>query len=969
MKQLAVALTLVAALISTQGSQPPVVFSETGSSAAERLINGGFESGLNGWSFPPWFTGVIGIEEKEVHGGAKALRFKGKGSWYYLQQDVPALPGDRVNLSGWINVPQRNGNVMLTVELVARHQNNGDLQTYVATTIANTTNGWLPLSGTAVMPARTAVVRVQIRVPKLNGSAYLDDLSVTVDPNGVASATPTAILSTLTPTATPTPTVAASPATPPATTTPSATATPSRTVRSPVPTPTEPTATPTVSPPMGSVLADTSWPTYGQNERRNNRSPYAGPQTQPTRKWTFSRTSDHWGTDYRGVDMGENGTLYLAAGMTGVYAIDSATGQMKWLFSPENTGHETWVEFPPTVSYDGKLYFTSENDYIYAMSADGKVLWKYRTYHLHTPVSISPDGSTVHFISEDGSIYALDRSTGSLKWKRRLGNGLYGTGRRIPVVYDPAGNLYFCWISTAWSLTPSGEKRWSLDVPSRGSYMAGPAVGDNGILHFVYSDTVYAVGMDGRLKWQYTMGKTAFDRTPAIGPVGTIYVGAEDGFIHALDPNGSLKWKEQYVTATGWGGGIKSNLLLDSKGTLYFLGKDQYVYAVSSATRQLLWKHPTGYEDNSYPGIQLCLDTSGTLYVPVDERVLIALYESGNTIPSPTATATTTPTPTRGTTPTPSATPLISTSGPTPTATPAIAASPTTTATPTLAPSRSILYGAWVGKTVNIAGDEAAFEDAVGKPRAIRHWYWSVAPLSTSAANFAAWSASTPEGAILMLSWAPSPMDSTLDAAAGGIHDDYIAEWARTLKAHGRELLLRMMWEDNGPWFWWYSGGQSDSEAKEKYKTVFRRVVKIFRREGADNVRFVWSPHVRGYIVAPAVLSYPGSEYVDWIGLDGYPLRGSAGDFYSNFKSDYDDLSTLAKPMMIAETGISLSDDIKRAAYVTNLLTYELPYRFPRFEAFVWFNEPPFGDLLDPAHPLTLEAFRRGIASSYYRGR
>ncbi len=180
-------------------------------------------------------------------------------------------------------------------------------------------------------------------------------------------------------------------------------------------------------------LADTPWPTYGQNAQHNGRSPFIGPQQMPAAKWSFKRTADHWGTDYRGAGIGQNGTVYLAAGMTGVYAINSTTGQMKWLYSPPPTGHETWVEFPPTVAADGTLYITSENDYLYALSADGEVLWSFLSYHLHTPVSISPDGTTIHFTSESGDIYAINRADGKLKWSYQLGPyPVYGSGRRIP---------------------------------------------------------------------------------------------------------------------------------------------------------------------------------------------------------------------------------------------------------------------------------------------------------------------------------------------------------------------------------------------------------------------------------------------------------------------------------------------------------------------------------------------------------
>jgi len=40
--------------------------------------------------------------------------------------------------------------------------------------------------------------------------------------------------------------------------------------------------------------------------------------------------------------------------------------------------------------------------------------------------------------------------------------------------------------------------------------------------------------------------------------------------------------------------------------------------------------------------------------------------------------------------------------------------------------------------------------------------------------------------------------------------------------------------------------------------------------QGATNVKWVWSPNVRYGAELPLANLYPGSAYVDWLGLDGY---------------------------------------------------------------------------------------------------
>jgi endoglucanase len=294
---------------------------------------------------------------------------------------------------------------------------------------------------------------------------------------------------------------------------------------------------------------------------------------------------------------------------------------------------------------------------------------------------------------------------------------------------------------------------------------------------------------------------------------------------------------------------------------------------------------------------------------------------------------------------------------------------PTPTFTPTPTPTGHVRFGAWVGSASNVAGDEAGFEQAAGKPRSVRHWYWSVDPLNGDAANFAAWSTTMAPGEILMLSWAPSATDSSLDNVNNGVHDAYVTAWAQALRDYHGEVWLRPMWEDNGTWFWWKSGFASDTTTKNKYKTAFQRIVTIFRNQGATNVKFVWSPYVRAPGWGPGLPSYPGDSYVDWIGLDGFPYRSGAGSFASVFGPDYTELGALGKPLMVAETSISVSADVDRASYLTDLLGSVLPTQFPNFTALIWFSEPDWGDLLDSSYPVTRAAFQQGIGSSYYIGR
>jgi len=166
---------------------------------SERLTNGGFEDGLEHWNRPSWFSNVVFVNDTQAHEGTRSICFQGKSSGPYIYQDALAAPGEKIQISGWVNVPQRNGSMSVVVELVARHQNGGDLKTIPIATIAGVTDGWVWIGGTAVMPERTVLVRVQVRTPILDGIAYLDGLSLQADkefdPTLATTVTPAAAIS------------------------------------------------------------------------------------------------------------------------------------------------------------------------------------------------------------------------------------------------------------------------------------------------------------------------------------------------------------------------------------------------------------------------------------------------------------------------------------------------------------------------------------------------------------------------------------------------------------------------------------------------------------------------------------------------------------------------------------------------------------------------------------------------------
>ena len=119
---------------------------------------------------------------------------------------------------------------------------------------------------------------------------------------------------------------------------------------------------------------------------------------------------------------------------------------------------------------------------------------------------------------------------------------------------------------------------------------------------------------NGTLKWQYKTGDKIYS-SPAIASDGTIYVGSNDAYLYAVNPDGTLKWK--YKTDCPISG---SSPAIASDGTIYVGSGDAYLYAINP-DGTLKWKYKTGNWIYSSPAVA----SDGTIYVGSGDHNLYAI--------------------------------------------------------------------------------------------------------------------------------------------------------------------------------------------------------------------------------------------------------------------------------------------------------------------------------------------------------
>jgi hypothetical protein len=217
-----------------------------------------------------------------------------------------------------------------------------------------------------------------------------------------------------------------------------------------------------------------------------------------------------------------------------------------------------------------------------------------------------------------------------------------------------------------------------------------------------------------------------------------------------------------------------------------------------------------------------------------------------------------------------------------------------------------------------------------------------------------------------------------------GKYDAYIDRFAQDAKEFDNTVLIRFLHEFNGNWYVW-SGNKNGGAngGPDQVVAVWKYVVDRFRAKGATNVKWLWVPHGpstdRSEEPWNHVSKYwPGDEYVDWIGLDGYnfypqdPWGGKRPyrNFDNCFRELYDQCAALGdQPMMIAEfgTGEFEYEDVDKAAWISDAFS-KIKSDYPRVKIFTWFNINKELDWRVNSSPEALEAFKKAMKDPYYIG-
>ena len=338
--------------------------------------------------------------------------------------------------------------------------------------------------------------------------------------------------------------------------------------------------------------------------------------------------------------------MVYAAGQDGIlYALDDYAS-LRWTFDTEGP-----IYSAPVVGYDGKIYVCSQDGTLYAIRPDGSTLWTFATKGpgiLKGTIFAAPvvDKNGTVYVSGfyDPNLYALDANTGAVKWVRNFefsadpcdpnkgqpfappaigDNGvIYQTLVHDPNLYaiDPCtGNILWstrlrpdpCYYCTTESPQCRSKIDQYLDAVRYHKSISSLILGS-------YKTTCHEGIWQGVTAqgWMNSLDSSGWS-SPAVGPDGTIYVGLDDPFLRAVEPNGTIKWIKQLGMTGGFTISVTKNNLI------YTASDDGYVCVLD----------PNGFEVSRFKGIGWvgfpAVAEDGTLFVSDANNRVWAISNTG----------------------------------------------------------------------------------------------------------------------------------------------------------------------------------------------------------------------------------------------------------------------------------------------------------------------------------------------------
>jgi outer membrane protein assembly factor BamB len=274
-----------------------------------------------------------------------------------------------------------------------------------------------------------------------------------------------------------------------------------------------------------------------------------------------------------------NGTVYVGSMDSNLYAIDLATGKVRWQYQTSGSVEES----SPCVR-NGMVYVGDLGGVFHAVdAATGKVRW---TFKAGDEIKSSPswDGNRIYFGSYDQNLYCLSADSGALVWKFPTEGPVHCTPAIDKgIVYISGCDENFRAIEAA-----SGKQLFALPL---GAYTGASAVvRDDQAFVGTFGNEVLGLDLKRRaIRWTYKHPTRNFPfYSSAALADNRVILGGRDKIVHCLDRStGKELWS--FLTRAR----VESSPLV--VGNRVFIGSnDGVLYELDLATGKKNWEFTAG---------------------------------------------------------------------------------------------------------------------------------------------------------------------------------------------------------------------------------------------------------------------------------------------------------------------------------------------------------------------------------------
>jgi outer membrane protein assembly factor BamB len=342
-------------------------------------------------------------------------------------------------------------------------------------------------------------------------------------------------------------------------------------------------------------------------------------------------------------------------------------GTVEWLRNPNDSPlpplppplTDGDVNSSPTVDNSGNIYIGNDDNLLAKYSSSGtKLASIFLDGDIEGRPAVSNLKNTVYVVTDNGSLYALNRSDLSLKWSTPFDINVGGSGGTYtsgPVIrYDPSLDKNIVYVGSLdnrlYAVRDDGASGATLNAsfPSltNGPVRGTPAINPiNGAVYFGSDPSsgegqLRAITSQGAFLWSFSIPTPSetIVSSPAVSSDGsTVYVGSTDGRLYTFLSNGSLIWKYPDPIRTPGDpdqvGDIRGDPVIASDGAIIFGSDDGHLYALNP-NGTLRWKYPATGSPLSEIRSKPAIDANGIIYFTASGGKLYAVDPAANDPPN-----------------------------------------------------------------------------------------------------------------------------------------------------------------------------------------------------------------------------------------------------------------------------------------------------------------------------------------------